>query len=66
LNHLELVFDVNSAHFENNDGYEYAKAFFAEAYYLAIKEAVGEEYVLSAVLHDDERNKALSYTCVLH
>ena len=56
----ELVFDVNSSYFENHGGYEYAKEFFAEAYKLAIKEAGGEEYILSAVLHADERNKALS------
>ncbi len=56
----ELVFDVNSAYFEGHGGYEYAKAFFAEAYRLAAQEAGGEEYVLSAVLHADERNKALS------
>ena len=56
----ELVFDVNTAYFENNGGYEYAKEFFAEAYKLAVKEAGGEEYVLSAVMHADERNRALS------
>jgi len=56
----ELVFDVNSAYFENHGGYDYAKQFFAEAYRLAIQEAGGEEYILSAVLHADERNKALS------
>jgi hypothetical protein len=56
----ELVFDVNSAYFENHGGYEYAKQFFAEAYNLAVKEAGDEQYILSAVLHADERNKALS------
>jgi len=56
----EFVFDVNSGYFENNGGYDYAKEFFAEAYRLAVKEVGGEEYVLSAVLHADERNKALS------
>ncbi len=56
----ELVFDVNSAYFENHGGYEYAKKFFAEAYQCAVREAGGEQYVLSAVLHADERNKALS------
>jgi len=56
----EFVFDVNTAYFENHGGYEYAKRFFAEAYKLAVKEAGGEEYVLSAILHADERNKALS------
>jgi len=56
----ELVFDVNSAYFEERGGHEYAKQFFAEAYRLAVQEAGGEQYVLSAVLHADERNKALS------
>jgi len=56
----ELVFDVNSAYFKERGGYEYAKDFFAEAYKLAIKEAGGEEYILSAVLHADERNRHLS------
>ncbi|MDL2293465.1 plasmid recombination protein [Ruminococcaceae bacterium OttesenSCG-928-D13] len=62
----ELVFDVNTAYFENHGagspcgGYDYAKEFFAEAYRLAVKEAGGEQYVLSAVMHADERNKALS------
>ncbi len=56
----ELVFDVNSAYFEEHGGYEYAREFFAEAYKLAVKEAGGEQYVLSAVMHADERNRALS------
>jgi len=56
----ELVFDVNSDYFERMGGYEYAKQFFEEAYRLAVQEAGGEEYVLSAVMHADERNKALS------
>jgi len=56
----ELIFDVNTAYFENNGGYEYAKSFFEEAYRCALKEIGSEEYVLSAVLHADERNKALS------
>ncbi|WP_222428136.1 plasmid recombination protein [Sporomusa sp. KB1] len=56
----ELVFDVNTAYFDRNGGYEYAKEFFAEAYRLAVQEAGGEQYVLSAVMHADERNRALS------
>jgi len=56
----EFVFDVNTAYFESLGGYEYAKKFFAEAYKLAVLEAGGEEYVLSAVMHADERNRALS------
>jgi hypothetical protein len=55
----ELVFDVNSEYFEQNGGYEFAKTFFKEAYNLAVKE-VGEEYIISAVMHADERNTALS------
>ncbi|MDL2248049.1 plasmid recombination protein [Bacteroides sp. OttesenSCG-928-J23] len=56
----EMVFDVNTAYFEEHGGYEYARRFFEEAYRLAVKEAGGEEYILSAVMHADERNKALS------
>lgn len=56
----EMVFDVNTAYFERHGGYEYAKHFFAEAYQQAVKEAGGEQYILSAVMHADERNRALS------
>lgn len=56
----ELVFGVNTAYFDRNGGYEYAKGFFAEAYRLAVQEAGSEQYILSAVMHADERNRALS------
>ncbi|MCL2427372.1 MAG: plasmid recombination protein, partial [Oscillospiraceae bacterium] len=56
----ELVFDVNTAYFDRNGGYEYAKLFFEETYRLAVEEVGGEEYILSAVMHADERNKAES------
>jgi hypothetical protein len=56
----ELVFDVNTAYFENHGGYEYAKSFFEEAYRCAIEEIGGEQYVISAIMHADERNIALS------
>jgi len=56
----ELVFDVNTAYFENHGGYEYARSFFEEAYRLAVNEIGDEEYILSAVMHADERNRALS------
>jgi predicted nucleic acid-binding Zn-ribbon protein len=56
----ELVFDVNTDYFERNGGYEFAKKFYEEAYRMAVKEIGGEQYILSAVLHADERNKALS------
>lgn len=56
----EFIYDVNTAYFDHNGGYEYAKEFFAEAYRMAVKEAGGEQYILSAVMHADERNRALS------
>ena len=51
---------MNTAYFDRNGGYEYAKDFFAEAYRLAVQEAGGEQFILSAVMHADERNRALS------
>ncbi|MCL2774219.1 MAG: plasmid recombination protein [Oscillospiraceae bacterium] len=56
----EFVFDVNTEYFYRNGGYEYAKSFFEEAYRHAVEEIGGEQYILSAVMHADERNKALS------
>jgi hypothetical protein len=56
----EMVFDINTTYFEENGGYEFAKKFYEEAYRLAIKEAGSEDYIISAVLHADERNSALS------
>jgi hypothetical protein len=56
----ELVFDINTAYFEQHGGYEYAVSFYEEAYRLACEEIGGEQFVLSAVLHADERNKAVS------
>ena len=57
----ELVFDVNTAYFHNHGGYVFAKQFYADAYKAAIKIVVGgEQYILSAVMHADERNRAMS------
>ena len=56
----ELVFDVNSAYFYNHGGYEYAKQFYEEAYRAAVEIVGGEQYILSAVMHADERNRAMS------
>jgi archaellum component FlaC len=56
----ELVFDVNTDYFERNGGYEFAKKFYEEVYRLAVKEVGSEDYIISAVLHADERNAALS------
>lgn len=56
----ELVFDVNSAYFYNHGGYEFAKQFYADAYRAAVEIVCGEQFVLSAVMHADERNRAMS------
>lgn len=56
----ELVFDVNSAYFYNRGGYEFAKQFYADAYRAAVEIVGGEQFILSAVMHADERNRAMS------
>lgn len=56
----ELVFDVNSAYFYNHGGYEFAKRFYADVYKAAVEIVGGEQYILSAVMHADERNRAMS------
>lgn len=55
----ELVFDVNTEYFEQHGGYAYAQDFYDEAYRFA-EELIGQQYILSAVLHADERNRSLS------
>ena len=55
----EMVFDVNSAYFEERGGYEFARRFYEEVYRFAEKE-YGPENVVSAVMHADELNTALS------
>jgi len=56
----ELIFDVNSAYFHNHGGYEFAKKFYEDAYKAAVEIVGGEQYILSAVMHADERNRAMS------
>ena len=56
----ELVFDVNTAYFHNRGGYDFAKQFYTDAYKSAIEIVGGEQYILSAVMHADERNRAMS------
>ena len=56
----ELVFDVNSAYFYNHGGYDFAKQFYEDAYKAAVKIVGGEQYILSAVMHADKRNRAMS------
>ena len=56
----ELIFDVNSSYFDEHGGYDFAKRFYSDAYQAAIEIVGGEQYILSAVMHADERNRALS------
>ena len=56
----EMVLDVNSAYFFNHGGYEFAKQFYADAYKAATEIIGSEQYILSAVMHADERNRAMS------
>ena len=56
----ELIFDVNSAYFYNHGGYKFAKQFYADAYQAAIQIVGGEQYIISAVMHADERNRGMS------
>lgn len=56
----ELVFDVNSAYFHRHGGYDYAHAFYAEAYKAAVDMVGGEQFILAAVMHADERNTGMS------
>ena len=55
----ELVIDVNTRYFEEHGGYEYAKQFYEEAYRFGC-EIYGEDNIVSAVMHADEINKAVS------
>ena len=55
----EIVFDINSDYFEQNGGYGFAKEFYEKAYHFAENE-MGAENILSAVMHADELNVALT------
>ena len=55
----EMIFDVNTDYFEKHGGYEYAKEFYAEAYRFAVA-LYGEQNIISAVMHADELNIALT------
>ena len=55
----ELVLDINSDYFEKHGGYDFAKKFYEEAYHFAEKE-YGKDYIISAVMHADEQNIALT------
>ena len=55
----EVIFDVNTAYFEYQGGYEFARRFYEEVYCFAEKE-YGSQNVISAVMHADELNTALT------
>jgi|GEM_PF-230370 len=62
----EMIFDVNTEYFESHyeshgysNAYDFAKHFYFEAYEMSVKEVGDEKYILSAVMHTDERNKSL-------
>ena len=55
----EMIFDVNTAYFEEHGGYDYAIKFYWEVYRFAQKE-YGAENIVSAVMHADELNSALT------
>lgn len=55
----ELILDINSDYFEKHGGYDFAKKFYEEAYHFAEKE-YGKDNIISAVMHADEQNIALT------
>ena len=55
----EMIFDVNTAYFEARGGYEYARQFYEETFHFAEKE-YGAQNIVSAVMHADELNTALT------
>ena len=55
----EIIFDINSDYFEQNGGYEFAKVFYEKAFHFAERE-MRTDNIISAVMHADELNTALS------
>lgn len=55
----ELVFDINSEYFEKHGGYKFAKEFYERAFHFAEQE-MGTDNIISAVMHADELNVALT------
>ena len=55
----EIIFDINSDYFEQNGGYEFAKGFYEKTFHFAEIE-MGTENIISAVMHADELNTALT------
>lgn len=55
----ELIFDINSDYFEKHGGYEFAKEFYERAFHFAEQE-MGTDNIISAIMHADELNTALT------
>lgn len=55
----EIIFDINSDYFEQNGGYDFAKEFYEKAFHFAEQE-MGSKNIISAVMHADELNTALT------
>lgn len=55
----EMIMDVNTDYFEQNGGYEYACRFYEEAFRFAEK-LYGKNNIVSAVMHADELNTAMT------
>lgn len=55
----EIVFGVNPEYFEANGGYDFAKRFY-HATYLYASWKMGEQFILSAIMHADQINPYLT------
>lgn len=55
----EMIMDVNTEYFEKSGGYEYACRFYEEAFHFAEK-VYGKQNIISAVMHADELNTAMT------
>ena len=55
----EIIFDVNTEYFEEHGGYEFARKFYESAFHFARKE-MGTDNIISAIMHADEINIAMS------
>ena len=55
----EMILDVNTDYFERNGGYDFACRFYEEAFHFAGK-LYGKDNIISAVMHADELNIAMT------
>ena len=56
---MNWYIDINSDYFEKHGGYDFAKRFYEEAFHFA-EEEYGKDNIISAVMHADEKNIALT------